>query len=114
MHDIGFDPLVADWFAARFAAPTPPQEAGWPAIAAGRDTLIAAPTGSGKTLAAFLWAIDELVRQARTGWLDDRTQVVYVSPLKALGNDIHRNLEEPLAAIRAGGLPARHALPPLR
>src|SRR5206468_956350 len=65
-------------------------------------------------LAAFLWAIDELVRQARTGWLDDRTQVVYVSPLKALGNDIHRNLEEPLAEIRAGALAAGHALPPIR
>ena len=114
MHDIGFDPLVAEWFRARFAAPTPPQEAGWRAIAAGRDALIAAPTGSGKTLAAFLWAIDELVRQARSGWLDDRTRVVYVSPLKALGNDIHRNLEEPLAEIRARALAAGHALPPIR
>ncbi len=114
MHDVGFDPLVAEWFTARFAAPTPPQQAGWGAIAAGRDALIAAPTGSGKTLAAFLWAIDELVRHARSGWLDDRTHVVYVSPLKALGNDIHRNLEEPLAEIRARALAAGHALPPIR
>src|SRR3954466_12686278 len=101
MRDIGFDPAVAEWFADRFAGPTPPQEAGWRAIAAGDDALIAAPTGSGKTLAAFLWAIDELVRLARSGWLDDRTLVVYVSPLKALGNDIQKNLEEPLAEIRA-------------
>ncbi|MBI3770038.1 MAG: DEAD/DEAH box helicase [Deltaproteobacteria bacterium] len=114
MHDIGFDPVVAAWFAERFAAPTPAQEAGWRAIAAGRDTLIAAPTGSGKTLAAFLWAIDELVRLARSGWLDDRTRVVYVSPLKALANDIQKNLEEPLAEIRAGALAAGHALPPIR
>ena len=96
-----FSPLVAGWFAERFGGPTPPQEAGWRAIAAGRDTLIAAPTGSGKTLAAFLWAIDELVRRARAGWLDDRTLVVYVSPLKALGNDVQRNLVQPLAEMAA-------------
>src|SRR5882724_669230 len=111
MLELGFDPFVAGWFAERFRAPTPPQEAGWRAIADGRDTLIAAPTGSGKTLAAFLWAIDRLVRVARTGWLEDRTTVVYVSPLKALGNDIQKNLEEPLAAIRARALAAGHALP---
>ncbi len=114
MRDIGFDPVVAGWFADRFAAPTPAQEAGWRAIAAGEDALIAAPTGSGKTLAAFLWAIDELVRLARSGWLDDRTLVVYVSPLKALGNDIQKNLEEPLAEIRARALAEGHALPPIR
>jgi len=95
-----FDPLVAGWFADTFSGPTPPQIDGWRAIAAGRDALIAAPTGSGKTLAAFLWAIDRLVRAARTGWLADETTVVYVSPLKALGNDIRKNLEVPLAAIR--------------
>jgi ATP-dependent Lhr-like helicase len=95
-----FHPAVAAWFAARFAAPTPAQSEAWPAIKAGRHTLIAAPTGSGKTLAAFLAAIDDLVRQAAEGPLADETQVVYVSPLKALSNDIHRNLEAPLAGIR--------------
>ncbi len=109
-----FDPVVAGWFAERFGEPTPPQRAGWAEIAAGRDTLIAAPTGSGKTLAAFLWAIDRLVRVARTGWLDDRTRVLYVSPLKALGNDIRRNLEEPLAAIRARAVATGRACPAIR
>jgi ATP-dependent Lhr-like helicase len=95
-----FHPAVADWFAQHFAAPTAAQLEAWPAIRAGRDTLIAAPTGSGKTLAAFLAAIDGLVRQALAGALDDATQIVYVSPLKALSNDIGRNLEAPLAGIR--------------
>jgi len=103
-HDDGtgvrFDPLVTGWFRDGFAAATPPQRAGWRHIAAGHDTLIAAPTGSGKTLAAFLWAIDELVRAAREDCLPDATQVIYVSPLKALGNDIEKNLAVPLAAIR--------------
>jgi ATP-dependent Lhr-like helicase len=96
-----FHPAVAAWFAARFATPTPAQAQAWPAIKAGRHTLIAAPTGSGKTLSAFLAAIDGLVRQGLEGRLADETQVVYVSPLKALSNDIQRNLEEPLAGIRA-------------
>jgi ATP-dependent helicase Lhr and Lhr-like helicase len=95
-----FHPAVASWFADSFAAPTPAQSEAWPAIKAGRHTLIAAPTGSGKTLAAFLAAIDELVRQGLEGRLTDATQVIYVSPLKALSNDIHRNLEAPLAGIR--------------
>jgi ATP-dependent Lhr-like helicase len=95
-----FHPAVASWFADSFAAPTPAQGEAWPAIKAGRHTLIAAPTGSGKTLAAFLAAIDDLVRQGLEGRLTDATQVVYVSPLKALSNDIHRNLEAPLAGIR--------------
>ncbi len=95
-----FHPAVATWFAAHFAAPTPAQAEAWPAIKSGQHTLIAAPTGSGKTLAAFLAAIDGLVRQGVTGELTDATQVVYVSPLKALSNDIHRNLELPLAGIR--------------
>jgi ATP-dependent helicase Lhr and Lhr-like helicase len=114
MHETAFDPLVAGWFAERFAGPTPPQEDGWRAIASGRDTLVAAPTGSGKTLAAFLWAIDRLVRAGRSGRLEERTSVVYVSPLKALANDIKRNLEEPLAAIRARALAAGVALPEIR
>jgi ATP-dependent Lhr-like helicase len=95
-----FHPAVTAWFANRFGAPTPAQAQAWPAIQAGRNTLIAAPTGSGKTLAAFLAAIDLLVREAADGRLRDETQIVYVSPLKALSNDIQRNLEEPLAGIR--------------
>jgi ATP-dependent helicase Lhr and Lhr-like helicase len=97
----GFDPIVQEWFTARFGSPTEPQQLGWPEIASGRDTLISAPTGSGKTLAAFLICIDRLVRAARAGTLRDETQVIYVSPLKALSNDVHRNLEVPLAEISA-------------
>jgi ATP-dependent Lhr-like helicase len=92
-------PLIQDWFAQKFGTPTEPQEQGWPHILAGRTTLISAPTGSGKTLAAFLACIDRLVRKALAGDLQDRTEVLYVSPLKALGNDIHRNLEGPLGEI---------------
>ena len=95
-----FHPAVANWFAKQFDAPTPPQEHAWPSIKSRRHTLIAAPTGSGKTLSAFLSAIDELVRQALAGSLEDETQVVYVSPLKALSNDIQKNLQEPLAGIQ--------------
>jgi ATP-dependent helicase Lhr and Lhr-like helicase len=85
----------------RFGTPTEPQEQGWPHILAGRTTLISAPTGSGKTLAAFLACIDRLVRKALAGDLADRTEVLYVSPLKALGNDIQKNLEVPLGEILA-------------
>jgi ATP-dependent Lhr-like helicase len=92
---------VAEWFVQRFATPTEPQEQGWPHILAGRTTLISAPTGSGKTLAAFLACIDRLVRKALAGDLADRTEVLYVSPLKALGNDIQKNLEVPLGEILA-------------
>jgi ATP-dependent Lhr-like helicase len=95
-----FDPLVQEWFAARFGSPTEPQLQGWPPIREGRDVLISAPTGSGKTLAAFLVCIDALIRRARLGPLPDQTEVVYVSPLKALSNDVHKNLEIPLAEIR--------------
>ncbi len=94
-------PLVAEWFVQRFGTPTEPQEQGWPHILAGRTTLISAPTGSGKTLAAFLACIDRLVRKALAGDLVDRTEVLYVSPLKALGNDIQKNLEIPLSEIFA-------------
>ena len=104
-----FHPAVADWFDKSFAAPTGAQAEAWPAIQAGKHTLIAAPTGSGKTLAAFLAAIDGLVRRGVEGRLKDETQIVYVSPLKALSNDIRRNLEAPLAgireALRSQGLP---------
>lgn len=96
-----FHPAVRAWFAGRFAAPTPAQAQAWPAIRAGRSTLVAAPTGSGKTLTAFLAAIDELVEQGLAeGGLPDACFVVYVSPLKALSNDIRINLDEPLAGIR--------------
>ncbi|HEY4902711.1 MAG TPA: DEAD/DEAH box helicase [Candidatus Sulfotelmatobacter sp.] len=94
-------PLVAEWFVQRFGTPTEPQEQGWPHILAGRNTLISAPTGSGKTLAAFLACIDRLVRKSLAGDLADRTEVLYVSPLKALGNDIQKNLEVPLGEILA-------------
>ncbi|MGH6797404.1 MAG: DEAD/DEAH box helicase, partial [Roseiarcus sp.] len=91
---------MANWFADNFAAPTEAQAEAWPLIKAGRHTLIAAPTGSGKTLAAFLAAVDDLVRQGLEAPLADATQVIYVSPLKALSNDIHCNLEAPLAGVR--------------
>src|SRR5215475_1805912 len=92
-------PLVQEWFVAKFGTPTEPQEQGWPHILAGATTLISAPTGSGKTLSAFLTCIDSLVRTALSGDLTDRTEILYVSPLKALGNDIQKNLELPLAEI---------------
>ena len=92
-------PLVQEWFTKKFGTPTEPQEHGWPHILAGRTTLISAPTGSGKTLAAFLICIDRLVRKALSGDLLDRTEILYVSPLKALGNDIQKNLEGPLGEI---------------
>lgn len=114
MFPTEFDPLVAEWFAARFGRATEPQLQGWPHIAAGRDVLISAPTGSGKTLAAFLICLDHLVRQARAGTLANETSVVYVSPLKALSNDIHRNLEVPLAEIAALAAARGVPLSPIR
>ena len=96
-----FHPAVAAWFARTHPTPTEAQAHAWPAIQAGRDVLVAAPTGSGKTLAAFLAAIDQLVREGGAGGLPDETRVLYISPLKALSNDIHRNLEAPLEGIRA-------------
>jgi ATP-dependent helicase Lhr and Lhr-like helicase len=104
-----FHPAVCAWFAERFGKPSPAQRAGWPVIAAcdeppGHDVLLCAPTGSGKTLAAFMWAIDRLFRDAERGALGDRVSVLYVSPLKALANDIRVNLEEPLAGIRQAAL----------
>jgi ATP-dependent helicase Lhr and Lhr-like helicase len=96
-----FHPVVEAWFGRRFVEPTPVQAQGWPVIAGGHDVLLTAPTGSGKTLAAFLHCLDALVRKAANGTLADRTEVVYVSPLRALSNDIRRNLEEPLGELRA-------------
>lgn len=94
-----FHPLIQRWFRAKFAGPTEPQRDGWPHIAAGRNTLIAAPTGSGKTLTAFLAAIDQLLKRSVAGELDDTLRVIYVSPLRALSNDMQRNLESPLREI---------------
>src|SRR5438093_1367472 len=96
-----FHPVIERWFASRFAEPTEPQRRASPVVQEGGDVLIAAPTGSGKTFAAFLSAIDGLVRQGLNGELTDEMQVVYVSPLKALSNDVQKNLSEPLAEIRA-------------
>ena len=120
-----FHTLIQRWFLERFESPTPPQQEGWLSIVRGQPTLIAAPTGSGKTLAAFLWSIDRLFKRASSGELRDQTSVVYVSPLKALGNDIAKNLQQPLdeifhlaysegimlpeirTAVRSGDTPAR-------
>ncbi|HET7599662.1 MAG TPA: DEAD/DEAH box helicase, partial [Gemmatimonadales bacterium] len=95
-----FHPVVARWFTERLGQPTTAQRKGWEAIRAGRDTLIAAPTGSGKTLAAFLISLDQLLREGLAGSLRDETRIVYVSPLKALSADIHKNLAEPRREIR--------------
>jgi ATP-dependent Lhr-like helicase len=107
-------PVTAEWFLARFGSPTEPQTEGWPSIVAGGTTLISAPTGSGKTLAAFLVAIDTLLRQAIAGTLEPHTQVVYVSPLKALSNDIQKNLEQPLGEIQQLAMQRGYLCPEIR
>ena len=109
-----FHPITAAWFLDRFGAPTEAQRLGWPEIAAGRHTLIAAPTGSGKTLAAFLAAVDSLLRQASAGELADEIQVLYISPLKALSNDIARNLEVPLAELGQHAIDHGAVMPRIR
>jgi ATP-dependent helicase Lhr and Lhr-like helicase len=114
MPPASFHPLVRDWFASEFAAPTPVQVRGWKAIAAGRHALLSAPTGSGKTLAAFLACLDRLVRAGLEGALETAPRVVYVSPLKALSNDIHRNLQIPLAGIAGLAGSRGLALPEIR
>jgi ATP-dependent Lhr-like helicase len=96
-----FHPVIEAWLGRRFAAPTAAQAGAWPLIASGQDVLVTAPTGSGKTLAAFLACLDQLLRSGIAGGLEDRTQVLYVSPLKALSNDIRVNLEEPLGELAA-------------
>lgn len=117
---VPFHPAIAQWFEKNFAHPSPPQEQGWPVIAAGQHTLILAPTGSGKTLAAFLWCIDDLFRASlKTNEKDfarnrEGVHTLYVSPLKALNNDIHRNLQEPLAGIRATAHELGVPSPPLQ
>jgi ATP-dependent helicase Lhr and Lhr-like helicase len=114
MRAAPFHPLVGEWFRETFAVPTAIQVEGWANIAAGSDTLIAAPTGSGKTLAAFLWTLNDLVERGLGDQLEDRIHTVYVSPLKALGNDIHRNLQAPLAGIRAAAERRGTPLPEIR
>ncbi len=111
-----FSPPAWRWFETHLGAPTPPQAGGWPAIARGENTLILAPTGSGKTLAAFLWGIDEIYRELAEEGDEPRAGVrlLYVSPLKALNNDIERNLRAPLAGIRAEAERMGQPLPPLR
>jgi ATP-dependent helicase Lhr and Lhr-like helicase len=107
-------PIVREWFLTRLGKPTEPQEQGWPHILRRATTLISAPTGSGKTLAAFLACIDRLVRQALSGELRDCTAVLYVSPLKALGNDIKTNLEVPLGEIQQLALQRGYLMPEIR
>lgn len=109
-----FSAPVRRWFGGRFAAPTEAQRGGWAAIAAGRDALIMAPTGSGKTLAAFLAGLDALVRQAHAGELGEGVQILYVSPLKALGADVERNLAAPLRGLEAAAQELGLATPPIR
>src|SRR5258707_9236879 len=108
MSLLPFHPAVRRWFSERLGQPTAPQQRAWPAIRSGAHVLVAAPTGMGKTLAAFLWAIDSLLVRGEA--LSDETSVLYVSPLKALANDIQKNLRGPLAEIRA----LDPTLPPLR
>ena len=107
-------PVVADWFLAKFGSPTEPQIEGWPSIVSGDPTLISAPTGSGKTLAAFLVAIDTLLRQAIDGSLPPQTQVIYISPLKALSNDVQKNLELPLREIQQLAMQRGYLCPEIR
>ncbi len=109
-----FHPLILRWFAETLGAPSAPQRAGWPAIASGAHTLILAPTGTGKTLAAFLWELDRLIREGQREPLPNAVRLVYVSPLKALGNDVHRNLELPLAQLRRLFEEEREPFPELR
>ena len=109
-----FHPLIAEWFDSNVGTPTEVQQQAWPAIQSGVDVLIAAPTGSGKTFAAFLSCIDRLFKQALARELDDHTQVLYVSPLKALSNDIQKNLQQPLAEIGTAALSAGLLMPELR
>jgi len=109
-----FHPLIAEWFTSSVGTPTDVQVQAWPAIQSGADVLIAAPTGSGKTFAAFLSCIDSLFKQALARELDDHTQVLYVSPLKALSNDIQKNLQQPLAEIGTAALSAGLLMPELR
>src|SRR4051812_14780571 len=95
-----FHPVVRKWFENTLGKPSAPQREGWPVIAGGEDTLILAPTGSGKTLAAFLWELNQLIIAGAEKPLSNAVQILYVSPLKALNNDVQRNLDRPLAELR--------------
>src|SRR4029077_8945883 len=111
---MAFHPLIEEWFNRSFIAPTEPQQLAWKEIRSGRDVLISAPTGSGKTLAAFLLCLDRLVGAALHGSLENQTEVVYVSPLKALSNDIQKNLERPLVEIAQLAGEKGFLTPPIR
>ncbi|MFQ5632279.1 MAG: DEAD/DEAH box helicase, partial [bacterium] len=119
-NHLTFHPAVQSWFDDNFKIPSPPQAQGWPSIAQNRHTLILAPTGSGKTLAAFLWCIDDLFRigletdPKRFARNHEGVHTLYISPLKALNNDIHRNLQEPLAGIQQAANSLQIAPPEIR
>ncbi len=106
-----FHPAISSWFERRFGDPTEPKKQGWPAIWAGENVLIGAPTRSGKTLTAFLCAIDRLVKKGAFEALPDQTLILYISPLKALANDIQKNLLEPLSEIQQEGKDLNFNLP---
>src|SRR5438477_3789240 len=109
-----FHPLVRRWFTETLGAPSPPQREGWPAIASGAHTLILAPTGTGKTLTAFLWELNQLIGDGQREPLPNAVQILYISPLKALNNDIQRNLERPLAELRERFSAAGEVFPEIR
>src|SRR5688500_5972228 len=109
-----FHPIVRQWFTETLGEPSAPQRAGWPAIAGGEDTLILAPTGTGKTLAAFLWELNALVTDGLQAPLANAVHLLYVSPLKALNNDVQRNLETPLAALKERFQQAGERFPEIR
>ena len=110
----GFHPLIRDWFAERIGVPSPPQVKGWPAIASGEHTLILAPTGTGKTLTAFLWELNNLIVDGSASPLANAVHILYISPLKALNNDIQRNLERPLSELKERFAEASEPFPDIR
>ena len=109
-----FHPLVRQWFKETLGEPSDPQRKGWPAIASGAHTLILAPTGTGKTLAAFLWELNELIVRGLEEPLPNAVHLLYISPLKALNNDIQRNLDRPLADLRSRFAAAGQEFPEIR
>src|SRR6478672_12523919 len=109
-----FHPIVRRWFTETLGAPSAPQQAGWPAIAQGDDTLILAPTGTGKTLAAFLWELNALITDGLEAPLANAVHLLYISPLKALNNDVERNLEAPLGQLKQRFEQAGETFPEIR